>query len=684
MKKYYIYIITAFLGLGILNAQDFDRDAMPTPGPTPKVNIAKPETFKLPNGLTVMVVENHKLPAVDVSLSGDIPPSYEGNIAGVGSILATQLGNGTTSISKDDFNNRIDFLGATLNFSSSSVYANMLSKYFEEVMGLMTDALLTPVFDAQEIEKAKQMSIESLKASEKNASSITESVYSALTYGKNTARGEISDATKIQNITVADLKKYHKKNFSPENYYLVVIGDVTTKQVKKALAKGLANWKKTENNDFAPLPIVENLGRTEINVVDVPSAVQAVIKLGNVTDLKVKNEDFFAATIANYILGGGSLDSRLNMNLREKNAFTYGAYSSISSNKYGPNFSASTNVRNAVVPGAVKEMLAELKAIPNITAEELENAKARLKGSFIMSLEKAETVANFALRKLINDLPEDFYKNYLKSIEKVTIEDVKAAAQKYILPNNTRILISGKASEFIPELEKLGYPISYFNKEAEPASKPVEKKIAADVTVASIAAKYIDAIGGKTAVEKVNSITMQATMMMQGMEMKVKNIVANGAKSFTDVSMMGQSMNKIVFDGKEGYIDARGQKMPIPEEMKVEILKEQKVIPELDFANKTSVKLVGIENIKGEDAYGIQDGKNLLYYSVATGLKVAKVVLEQSPQGEEIAMPTYYSDYKDIEGIKLPFSIINEAMGQEILSTVNSYELNKATDEDFK
>lgn len=683
MKKYITYIVIAFLSIGVLNAQDFDRDAMPTPGPTPKINIAKPETFKLPNGLTVMVVENHKLPKVNISLSSDRPPFYEGDIVGVGSILADQMGNGTTSISKDDFNKRIDFLGARLRFESSGASANMLSKYFEEVMGLMSDAVLNPLFDAEEVEKSKERTIESLKISEKSAKAIAGDVFPALIYGKNTARGEFTSEKNIKNITTQDVENYYKRYFSPENFYLVIVGDVTTKQVKKALDTGLAKWQPTPNNSFAPLTPASTPKQTIINIVDVPSAVQSVIKVGNISHLQSKDKDYFAAKIANYILGGGSLESRLNMNLREKNAFTYGAYSSLNTGKYSPLFSTYTNVRNAVVADAIKEIMNELKAISTVTEEELQNAKARLKGAFIMSLENPATIAQFAVNKSVDDLPEDFYINYLQSIDNVTLEDVKTAAQKVILPNNTRIFIAGKATEFIPELEKLGYPISYFDKDAMPTVKPEEKQIATNITIATIAAKYIDAIGGKTAIENINSVTMLATAKVQGMEMQLKNIVAKGAKSFTNVSMMGQSINKIVFDGTDGYIIGQGQQMPIPEDMKVKKQSEQQVFPELDFSNNKNLKLKGIETIKDEEAYAIESGNTVYYYSTTTGFKIAKTENENI-NGQDMVIPTYYSDYKELNGVKMPYTIINEMMGKEVIFKVNTYELNKATDEDFK
>ena len=182
MKKQLTYIAVAFLFTGMLSAQKIDLNAMPKPGPTPAINIAQPKTFQLKNGLTVMVVENNKLPRVNMSLSMDRQPYYEGNIAGVSEIMASQLDNGTTTLSKDEFNKKIDYLGASLNFSSAGASANSLSKYFPQVLTLMSDAIINPKFSAEEIETAKQRTIEGLKSEEKNASSIASRVSNALAY----------------------------------------------------------------------------------------------------------------------------------------------------------------------------------------------------------------------------------------------------------------------------------------------------------------------------------------------------------------------------------------------------------------------------------------------------------------------------------------------------------------------
>lgn len=680
MKKL-SYIAAAFLISGMLSAQKLDLNAMPKPGPTPTINIAKPKTFTLPNGLQVLVVENNKLPRVSVNLSMDRPPIYEGDIAGVTSIMADQIGKGSKTISKDDFNKKVDYLGASLRFSSGGALANSLSKYFPQVLNLMADAIINPNFDAKEIQDDKDRTLEGLKADEKNAQSIANRVNNALIYGKNTARGEFETEESIKKISLADVQNSYKKYYAPDNAYLVIVGDVKYSTVKSLVTKAFSTWKKS-NTKFAALEPVSNVSTTEINVVDVPTAVQSIVNVGNVNTLKMTDANYFPGMIANYILGGGA-EARLFMNLREKNGFTYGAYSSLSASKYSPEFSADASVRNEVTDKAVKEFMTEINGISTVKPEELANAKAKMKGSFIMSLEKPETIARFALNQKVNNLPADFYSNYLKSIDQVTEADATKAVNATIFPQQTRIFIAGKASDIADGLEKLGYPVKYFDKYANPTSKPTAKQVDANVTVSSIADKYIAAIGGKENAAKFNTLNSDATAKIQGMELSFKTIQGKGGKFFMDMGMAGNSMQKIAFDGTKGYMIAQGQKMDLPADMASKFAKKTEIFPELSFGKSADYKLIGIEKVNGEDVYVIKDTDTTYYYSVKTGLKVGEIQ-KQKMGPQEMEVPTYYSDYKDVNGVKLPYTIKQTMMGQEIEMKVNSYSVNQAKEEDFK
>src|SRR5680860_84208 len=516
-----------FLSIGV-NAQ-IDRSKQPEAGPAPKINIEEPESFTLDNGLKVMVVENHKLPRVSMSLRLDNPPIFEDKKAGVSSLTGQLLGTGTQKISKDDFNERIDYLGARLNFNPSGANANTLSKYFPEVLKLMADGAINPKFTEEEFIKVRDREIAGLKSNEKNVAYNAKRVRSALAYGKNHPYGEFATEASVGSLTLADVKSFYKTYFTPKNAYLVIVGDVKYDEVKKLVKENFSGWKKSTIPTYT-LPKVTNLDRTEIQFIDMPNAVQSEIALVNTINLKQKDQDYIPVLVANKILGGGG-EARLFLNLREDKGYTYGAYSRTGNDKYGPaTFVASASVRNAVTDSAVVAFLDEVYRIRNekVTDKELANAKAKYTGDFVLSLEQPATIARLALDVETEDLDKDFYEDYLKNINAVTAEDVQRVANKYFLADNSRIVIVGKGSDVVENLEKINYngkkiPVVYFDKEGNKIAKPeFNKAVDPTVNAETIFKNYLKAIGGKDAVANVKSILMQAQAEIQGQKLDLE------------------------------------------------------------------------------------------------------------------------------------------------------------------
>ncbi|MEO8515436.1 MAG: pitrilysin family protein, partial [Flavobacterium sp.] len=426
----------------------------PKPGPAPTVNVGKPQRFTLENGLKVMVVENSKLPRVSFNLKIDNSPFAEGNKKGIDDLTGTMMGKGTQKITKEAFNEEIDFLGADVNFSSDGAYATGLSKYAGRVLELMAQGCLSPNFTQEELDKEKTKLIEGLKSNEKNVAVTASRLENVLAFGKNHPSGEYLTEETINNVTLADLVHHYNTYFVPQNAYLVVIGDVKFADVKAKVEAAFGSWAKAVAPQLS-YNDPKNVQYTQINLVDMPNAVQSVISFVNTVNLKMTDKDYFATLLANQIFGG-DFNSYLNMNLREKHGWTYGASSSIRGNKYVTKFKASSQVRNAVTDSAVVELLKEVKRIRNerVTDEVLKNVKASYIGNFVMQIEKPETVARYALATEIQHLPADFYENYIKSINAVTAEEVMQAAKKYLMADNGRIVVVGKASEIASGLEK--------------------------------------------------------------------------------------------------------------------------------------------------------------------------------------------------------------------------------------
>lgn len=675
-----------FLSIGA-NAQ-IDRSKQPEAGPAPKINIEEPESFTLDNGLTVMVVENHKLPRVSMSLRLDNPPVFEDKKAGVSSLAGQLLGTGTQNMSKDDFNERVDFLGARLNFYSGGANANTLSKYFPEVLKLMADGAINPKFTEEEFSKVKDREIEGLKSNEKNVAYNAGRVRSALAYGKNHPYGEFATEATVGKLTLADAQSFYKTYFTPQNAYLVIVGDVKYDEVKKLVKDNFSTWKKSKLPEYT-MPKVTNLDNTEIQFIDMPNAVQSEIALVNTINLKQKDADYFPVLVANKILGGGG-EARLFLNLREDKGYTYGAYSNTGNDKYGAAaFTASASVRNAVTDSSVVAFLDEVYKMRNelVTEKELANAKAKYTGDFVLSLEQPATIAGMAINVETEDLDDDFYEDYLKNINAVTREDVQRVAKKYFLADNSRIVVVGKGSEVIENLEKINYngnkiPVVYFDKEGNKISKPeFNKSVDASVNTESIFNSYFKAIGGKEAVSAVKSVMMVAQAEIQGQKLDLETKITSSGKSSTVVSMGGNPISKQIYNGETGFMVAQGQKIDYTKEQLAAAKADATPFPEL---TATNAKVMGIEAVDGKDAYKVaisEDTSN--FYDVETGLKV-KTVKTVSQGAQTMEVPVSYSDYQEVKGIKFPFTI-SQSMGPQTFDfKVASLKVNEGvSDQDF-
>jgi predicted Zn-dependent peptidase len=220
---------------------------------------------------------------------------------------------------------------------------------------------------------------------------------------------------------------------------------------------------------FPVLAKVSNPVKTEVDVVDVPNAVQSEITVTNLIELPLGSPDYHAVLLANQILGGGA-DAKLFRNLREKHGFTYGAYSNTGSGRLQSTFSASASVRNEKVDSAVVEFLKEINVMrtEKVSPEVLQDAKNLYNGSFALGLENPARGAGFASNILINNLPKDFYRTYLQKLNAVTADDILRVSKKYFLHDNTRVVIVGKTEQFLPGLKKSGFDIKQFDSYAAP------------------------------------------------------------------------------------------------------------------------------------------------------------------------------------------------------------------------
>ena len=674
-----------------LSAQ-LDRSIVPESGPTPEIFFGKPQTFMLDNGLTVMVVENNKLPRASASLSFDNPLIFEGEIAGVSSILAEMIGNGTQSISKEDFIEEVDFMGASLNITGSGAFAGSLKRYFPRVLELMSLAVLEPLFTQEEFDNQKNLIKESLKTSEKDVSTAANRVQDFITYGASHPNGEFISQASLDKASFNNAIDFYNNFSSPNNAYLVILGDIEFEKIKLMVTDLFSSWESKEivTSSF---PEPKNPDETEVIFVDMPNGVQSVVTVINSIDFNKKEPDYFPALVATRILGGGGA-GRLFNNLREDKGWTYGSYSSISeSYKTKGLVLAQAQVRNEVTDSAAVELLIELDKMRDklVTDEELVSTKAKYTGNFVMSLENPATIASFARNIITQDLPEDYYNSFLENINNVTKEDVQNAAQTYFSPNKTRIFITGKGSEILEKIEGIEYngkklTVRYFDQYGSETPRP-DYSVSNDISAEGVINNYIKSIGGAEKLNSISSVEVKATANLQGTVLEMYSLKNNQNQSLMTMTAMGMTLVKSVFNKYQGYNEINGQRVPLTDEELEQAIINSALFSELNFDFEI-VELVGTSIVNDEKAYEIKvtDNKSV-FYSAETGLKL-KEFESQEVEGNLITSEIFYNEYEEVDGILMPKEINQVSASIPVPGGITfkstSIKLNvKTSDSDF-
>ncbi len=665
-------------------APALDRSIRPQAAPAPEINIGKYESFELENGLKVFVVENHKIPRVSYSLVLDYNPVPESELAGMADFTGQLLRTGTTNLSKDQLDEEVDFIGASLSTSATGIYAASLKKHNEKLLSLMADVLLNPAFSSEELDKLKVQAVSALKAAQNDPSAISDRVSKQLIYGAGHPYGESMTEKTLGNITTEHCRGFYQAFFKPNIAYLAIVGDITVNEARELTSKYFGSWQKGEVFKYeAPQPQVPAL--TTVAIVDRPDAVQSALRIGYPVDLKTGSEDAIKARVMNTILGGGTF--RLFNNLREDKAYTYGAYSQLSTDKIIGRFMVNTEIRNSVTDSAINEVFYEMRRLREepVAADELSLVKNYLNGNFALSLENPQTVANFAISTARFGLAPDYYANYMKNLAAVSAEDIQAMAVKYIKPDNSYILAVGKASEIAPRLEKFtgGKSIRYFDFEGKEYDPNLKVKPAPEgVTAETVNKNYINAIGGEKALRKMKDVTMMASTTMQGMTLGFDFYRKAPNKYMMKIGSGDMVFQKIIFDGTTAkMVSPMGGENKTLEGKELEDMKVEATMNAELFYNELGVtlKLEGIEEIDGADAYKLivtnPSGKETTqYYSVETGLKIREI--------SESGMVNL-SDYREVNGVKFPYAISQQMGPQTIDLKILSIKVNSKLKDDI-
>ncbi|MFQ6003467.1 MAG: M16 family metallopeptidase [Candidatus Zixiibacteriota bacterium] len=416
----------------------------------------------LANGLKVIVIEHHELPVVAFRLvlkSGSAfdPPGK----AGLANLTAGLLRKGTETKDATQIAEEIDFVGGSLgagaNWDATFASCRVLNKYFDAGLDLLADIILNPTFNEDEIERLRKQTIAGIMQDKDDPGSVAEENFRAFVFGEH-PYGQPLEGTEhsVPSITRDDIVNFYKTYYVPNNAVLAVVGDIKTDDVLKKVKSKFGSWERKEfvTPDLAQPPEIKGF---QILLVDKPDLTQSYIKIGHL-GIERKSPDYFPVRVMNYILGGGGYASRLVDEVRDKRGLTYDIRSIFDPYRLKGAFEVSTFTRIDSTLGAVQAILKQIERMraEKVSEKELSETKSFYNGYFPLQFETPEQIATQILNVELYDLGEDYIKNFRKNISAVTTDDILRVAQKYLDPDNIKLVVVSKAEELKTELESLG------------------------------------------------------------------------------------------------------------------------------------------------------------------------------------------------------------------------------------
>jgi zinc protease len=436
------------------------RAEQPTAGPASTLALPVPQRFVLPNGLTVFLLEQHKLPVIAANLV-ILGGSDQNPVAmpGLASFTADMLDEGTQSLSTLAIAQQLAQIGAQLGSGASNDFASIsmrsLKINVDTAFSLLADVSLRPAFDARELERVRNSRLTQYQQQRDNPNAIAARLLIKSLYGAQHPYGypELGTPASLRAISREDLTSFWKKNYAPGNAALVVAGDLTVAELQPLAAKYFAGWQGQAS--ATQLPATPIAVARHLLVADRGAAPQTALRIGAVGVAR-SNADYVPLEVMNTTLGG-LFSSRINMNLREKNGYTYGASSAFGFRRGPGPFQVGTGVRTDVTAPAVKEIFSELERMRSTTVTGAELAMAKdsfsrsLPGQFETSANSAATLAEL----FVYGLPLDYYVQLPARIQAVSATDVSRVAQQYLQPERMVVVAVGDGKRVTPELQKL-------------------------------------------------------------------------------------------------------------------------------------------------------------------------------------------------------------------------------------
>lgn len=443
------------------------RSQAPAPLPPRPISIPTPRETTLRNGLSLVVVEDNRLPLVSYRLVFPVGGAFDPpDLPGLTDLLAGLLPEGTESKTSKEIAEEVARMGASLSAGATSDYtlvgASALSQFNDSILDLMAEVILEPSFPENEVALAKQNTKESLRQQRAQPSFLASEMVSRVMFGDHPYSVVAPTPESIDHSSREDFVKFHHSKLVPNNAVFIVVGDVRFESILSRIESLFSTWEKGEDlvANFPPPPV--RTKRTAY-LVDRPGSAQSNIVIAN-RGITRTSPDYFPMMLMHTVVGANA-SSRLFMNLREDKGYTYGAYSTLDARRSAGTFRATAEVRTPVTGPSLKEFFYELERIRTepVSAKEITDAKSYLTGVFPIRLETQEGLTDQLVQIKMLNLPNDYLQTYRDRIQAVTVQEIQRVAEKYVKPDEAALIVVGDGAQVMEQIKPYCEDIEIYN-----------------------------------------------------------------------------------------------------------------------------------------------------------------------------------------------------------------------------
>lgn len=449
----------------------FNRNVKPESKPTLNFSLPLIEEFILSNGLKVLHIHKNKLPLVRLNLIFDAGSKYDpADKNGLAYLTSLAIDEGVEGLNALELSDEFDVLGS--NFSimtdNDTIQLNLqcLSEHLDKSIELFSKVVISPAFAEEEFLREKKKLLTRIIQSKDEPDYLADQIFDNIIFSSSNPYSfpVMGYEETVKSITMNDVKQHFSKFFSPSNSVLVIAGNIEKPELSVLLEKHLSSWNT--KGDKPVFTGKDSTAKKGIYFSHKDGSVQTEIRVGHISE-KRNQADFFQRHLFNSILGG-QFTSRINLNLREKNGYTYGAQSRFQYLKNAAYFQVATSVGSENTKDALNEILLELENIKlGVTEDELSFAKSSLVKKFPLNFETYRQIVANITGKILFDLPDDYYDNYIHNIESVTLNQVNETANKFIYSSNLVVVLVGDKNKILDKLKELPFDISEVNIKGE-------------------------------------------------------------------------------------------------------------------------------------------------------------------------------------------------------------------------